>query len=127
MHGPLHRGAGRDLESEATLAGAARPRDRHEASPLLQQAFDTGERVCAADEAVMEGRKARRRQCLQGWELLAQLGRHQLEELCGGPYVLQAMTPERTEGGAGKRLVAGDVADSPRHDDLLAVGGCANT
>ena len=71
----------------------------------------------------MEGRKARRRQRLQRWEVLAQLGRHQLEELRGGPYVLQPMTPERTEGRAGKRLVAGDVADSPRHDDLLAVGG----
>ena len=31
VHGPLHRGAGRDLERESALACSARPRDRHEA------------------------------------------------------------------------------------------------
>ncbi len=82
---------------------------------------------CAADEPVVEGRKARRRERLRAaGSPRAGSGATSWKSCAAVGYVLQPMAPERTIRGAGKRLVAGDVARRPRDDDLLAVGGCAD-
>ncbi len=61
----------------------------------------------------MERGKARRRERPERREVLAQAGREELEELHGARHVLQPMAAERTERGAGERLVARRCRASP--------------
>ena len=71
VHGSLERRAGRDLEREPALSCAARPGDGDESRTLLvEEALDARERVLAADEAMVERRKARGRERLERRKVL---------------------------------------------------------
>ncbi len=87
-----------------------------------EQRLHAHESVGAADESMVECRKARRGQRLEGWKVLTEVGCAQLEELRRGRHVFESMAPERSERGTGKRLVACHVARHARDHDLLAVG-----
>ena len=98
MDGPVECRSRRYLEREAALAGAAGAGDRDEADRRgSRRALDARERVGAADEAVMQRGKARRRERLERREVVAEAGRDELEELRRGRDVLQPMVSERSK------------------------------
>ena len=79
------------------------------------------------DESVVERGQARRRQCPQRRELVAKVGREELEQMrCGGD-VFQAMPSERLDTsrrGTGSSPAISRVARET--NDLIAVGGSAD-
>ena len=71
VHGSVERRAGGDLEREPALACAPGPGDGDESRTLIaEEALDPRECVLAADEAMMERRKARGRERLERWKVL---------------------------------------------------------
>ena len=114
VHGSLDRRSRSDLECEAALPGAARAGDGDEARRRSARRLSTrASGVGTPDESVMERRKARRGERLQRREVLAELGRDELEELCCGGNVLQSVVserPERTPRGAARSPAMSRVA-----------------